>query len=347
MTSPRENPKPTSHYYFLIETRRLAESVNTLNSSLATATGDSWQKKWPARALKGRQESSHQQDIWQYPHPPFAETLCIPQETPRGGSTQYPYSLKKILLVAFCAFTWLISRFHMAERLFQPKKSLKPTLSEHGSVSRNVEDGAGKLFKPLAMIICPREITIHSEPFSYFGYMKIAPRRRSYLRQKNLQRELSRHFLQSVVRFNHCWFCINKHQRWKFCEAGWKITSHQLKNEATLNSRFNDFYQTLQLACTTTAKSYELWSNRKIVVKCSGSQTCLSCNPNQGSDYVLLPCFFNSARIPGRTFLLHWSLIVQNNIVVLVLVYLSEESHITPGGWFTPTLETTDPVKLW
>ena len=65
----------------------------------------------------------------------------------------------------------------MAERLFQPKKSLKPTLSEHRRVSRNVEDGAGKLFKPLGMIICPREITIHSEPFSYFGYMKIALRR--------------------------------------------------------------------------------------------------------------------------------------------------------------------------
>jgi len=42
---PPENPKPKSRkILFLISTRRLAEYVEGLNSSLALAAGDSWPK---------------------------------------------------------------------------------------------------------------------------------------------------------------------------------------------------------------------------------------------------------------------------------------------------------------
>jgi len=56
VTSPRENLE--SNNVFLIETRRLAESVDGLNCSLAIAAGGLLPKKcrprsWPARALKG------------------------------------------------------------------------------------------------------------------------------------------------------------------------------------------------------------------------------------------------------------------------------------------------------
>jgi len=56
VTSPQRNPKRKK--IFSILTRRLAESVDALNSSLALAAGDLWpQKCWPlqwrARALKG------------------------------------------------------------------------------------------------------------------------------------------------------------------------------------------------------------------------------------------------------------------------------------------------------
>jgi len=40
VTSPRENLTPKSNNFFLIETRRLAESVDILNSSLAQLTGE-------------------------------------------------------------------------------------------------------------------------------------------------------------------------------------------------------------------------------------------------------------------------------------------------------------------
>jgi len=43
VTSPRENLTP-NQIFFLIETRRLAESVDNLNSSLAIAAGGYSQK---------------------------------------------------------------------------------------------------------------------------------------------------------------------------------------------------------------------------------------------------------------------------------------------------------------
>ena len=53
---PRRTSNP-NQIIFLIETRRVAASVEGLNSSLAIATGELWPKKcrpllWPARALK-------------------------------------------------------------------------------------------------------------------------------------------------------------------------------------------------------------------------------------------------------------------------------------------------------
>ena len=40
VTSPHENSKPKSKKYFLIETRRLAASVEGLNTYLAIAAGE-------------------------------------------------------------------------------------------------------------------------------------------------------------------------------------------------------------------------------------------------------------------------------------------------------------------
>jgi len=42
MTSPTESPKSKTEKKILIETRRLAESVQDLNSFLALAAGQSW-----------------------------------------------------------------------------------------------------------------------------------------------------------------------------------------------------------------------------------------------------------------------------------------------------------------
>jgi len=55
VTSPPENAKPkTKNFFFSISTRRLAESVKGLNSSLALAAGDFWLKKGrPIVAIKG------------------------------------------------------------------------------------------------------------------------------------------------------------------------------------------------------------------------------------------------------------------------------------------------------
>ena len=59
MTFPPANAKPkTKKIFFSMSTRRLAESVEGLNSSLALAAGDLWPKKgepiyWLARSLKG------------------------------------------------------------------------------------------------------------------------------------------------------------------------------------------------------------------------------------------------------------------------------------------------------
>jgi len=56
MTSPPENLPPKPKMFFSILTRRLAESVEGLNSSLAS--GDLWPENcepiyWLARSLKG------------------------------------------------------------------------------------------------------------------------------------------------------------------------------------------------------------------------------------------------------------------------------------------------------
>jgi len=59
VTFPPENLKPkTKTFFFSMSTRRLAEFVESLNSSLALAVGDLWPKKgmpicWRARLLKG------------------------------------------------------------------------------------------------------------------------------------------------------------------------------------------------------------------------------------------------------------------------------------------------------
>jgi len=41
VASPRENPTPQTNKFFLIETRRLAESVDGLHSSVAIVAGES------------------------------------------------------------------------------------------------------------------------------------------------------------------------------------------------------------------------------------------------------------------------------------------------------------------
>ena len=56
--SPQKTSNPKRKIFFLMSTRRLAESVEGLNSSLALAAGDLWPKKgapicWRARSLKG------------------------------------------------------------------------------------------------------------------------------------------------------------------------------------------------------------------------------------------------------------------------------------------------------
>jgi len=55
LTSPTENPKPKTEKNRSIATRKLPESIEALNRSLALAAGASWPKKcwtlyWPARA---------------------------------------------------------------------------------------------------------------------------------------------------------------------------------------------------------------------------------------------------------------------------------------------------------
>jgi len=40
VTSPRENPHPNQPTFFFIETRRLAEAVDGLNSSVAIVAGN-------------------------------------------------------------------------------------------------------------------------------------------------------------------------------------------------------------------------------------------------------------------------------------------------------------------
>ena len=58
MTFPPEKLKPkTKNFFFSMTTRRLAESVEGLNSSLALAAGDLWPKKgapicWRVRSLR-------------------------------------------------------------------------------------------------------------------------------------------------------------------------------------------------------------------------------------------------------------------------------------------------------
>jgi len=57
VTSPTDNHKAKTEFFFSIGTKRLPESVEGLNSSLALAAGEFWPKKyrplsWPARALK-------------------------------------------------------------------------------------------------------------------------------------------------------------------------------------------------------------------------------------------------------------------------------------------------------
>jgi len=54
VTFPPENQKPkTKNVFFSMSTRRLAESVEGLNSSLVLATGDVWPKRGAPRSLKG------------------------------------------------------------------------------------------------------------------------------------------------------------------------------------------------------------------------------------------------------------------------------------------------------
>jgi len=56
--SPQKTSNPKRKTFFLMSTRRLAESIEGLNSSLALVAGDLWPKKdvpkcWRARLLKG------------------------------------------------------------------------------------------------------------------------------------------------------------------------------------------------------------------------------------------------------------------------------------------------------
>jgi len=45
VTSPTQNPKPKTKIFFLKYTRRLADSVDGLNSSLAPSFGELWSCK--------------------------------------------------------------------------------------------------------------------------------------------------------------------------------------------------------------------------------------------------------------------------------------------------------------
>ena len=54
----RKRQTENEQLFFSMSTRRLAESIEGLNSSLALAAGDLWPKKcrsiyWPARSLEG------------------------------------------------------------------------------------------------------------------------------------------------------------------------------------------------------------------------------------------------------------------------------------------------------
>jgi len=56
--SPPENAKPKTKTFFFMSTRRLAESVEGLNSSLALSAGDLWPKKGrPIAAVEGLNSS--------------------------------------------------------------------------------------------------------------------------------------------------------------------------------------------------------------------------------------------------------------------------------------------------
>ena len=68
MTSPQENPKPKTENFFWLGTRSLAESVEALNTSLATAAGELWPNTsepiyWPARSLKGNGEGNYNGEL--------------------------------------------------------------------------------------------------------------------------------------------------------------------------------------------------------------------------------------------------------------------------------------------
>ena len=58
--------------------------------------------------------------------------------------------------------------------------------------------------------------------------------------------------------------------------------------------------------------------------------------------YWLQPLLINSDCISGRNFLLQLSLLIQNNIVILVPLYPQKNRLSPPGGNFTPNLGTTD-----
>jgi len=66
--SPPENAKPkTKNVFFDLSTRRLAESVKGLNSSLALAAGDFWPKKGrQIAAVKGLMSSHLRKAILKY-----------------------------------------------------------------------------------------------------------------------------------------------------------------------------------------------------------------------------------------------------------------------------------------
>jgi len=81
-------------------------------------------------------------------------------------------------------------------------------------------------------------------------------------------------------------------------------------------------------------KSIHLFTSHWHSVHTSGSQTCSNRYPNQGSDFVLLSSI-KIFRISGRKFLLQWSLIIPNNIVILVPRYPSK-NRILPLGVIYP-----------
>jgi len=67
MMLPTENIKPKTKLFFSISSRRFAESVDGLNSSLAQSAGElwrckAWTKKWPAQDIEGN--SCYQIGAW-------------------------------------------------------------------------------------------------------------------------------------------------------------------------------------------------------------------------------------------------------------------------------------------